>query len=76
MPLFWAQRKNHQTTKALKINTLSAFLFSGKPKKRKKSQYKRDFTENKLFSGNLFSANRVTLSITIFKLIRFDSIWY
>jgi hypothetical protein len=44
-------------------------LFFRKSKKHKKSQYKRDFIENKYFFKILFSANRVTLSFTTFKLI-------
>ena len=40
--------------KALKINDLSAFCFLRKSKKHKKSQYKRDFTENKYFFFRLF----------------------
>ena len=72
--LFWAQLRKQIKTKALKINVLGAFSFTRKSKKHKKSQYKRDFTENKEFFQKLFSANRVTLSITTFKLIRIDSI--
>ncbi len=49
---------------------LSAFLFFRKSKKHKKSQYKRDFIENKNFFQKLFSTNRVTLSFTTFKLMR------